>query len=168
MEEVFLREVSGSGPGHAKLAAMPGVSGWGRSQQEVLAHLSMGERYPLEEAVGWVHQLMQLHTRLHPPSSVPCSFIPWASSDHVCPSTTSAFTNYPEDPHDMGVLPIMDIKEIKPFNPKGNQPWIFIGRTDAEDDAEASILWPPMWRADSLEKTLMLGKRRRRGRRRRG
>ena len=33
----------------------------------------------------------------------------------------------------------MDSKEIKPVNPKGNQPWIFIGRTDAE----AAILWPP-------------------------
>ena len=31
--------------------------------------------------------------------------------------------------------------KIKPVNPKGNQPWIFIGRTDAE--AEAPILWPP-------------------------
>ena len=31
-------------------------------------------------------------------------------------------------------------KEIKPVNPKGNQPWIFIGRTDAE--TEAPILWP--------------------------
>ena len=35
----------------------------------------------------------------------------------------------------------LDYKEIKPVNPKGNQPWIFIGRTDAE--AEAPILWPP-------------------------
>ena len=35
----------------------------------------------------------------------------------------------------------LDCKEIKPVNPKGNQPWIFIGRTDAE--AEAQILWPP-------------------------
>ena len=34
-----------------------------------------------------------------------------------------------------------DSKEIKPFNPKGNQPWIFIGRTDAE--AETPVLWPP-------------------------
>ena len=34
-----------------------------------------------------------------------------------------------------------DCKEIKPVNPKGNQPWIFIGRTDTE--AEALILWPP-------------------------
>ena len=35
----------------------------------------------------------------------------------------------------------LDCKEIKPVNPKGNQPWIFIGRTDAE--AKAPILWPP-------------------------
>ena len=33
----------------------------------------------------------------------------------------------------------LDCKEIKPINPKGNQPCIFIGRTDAE--AEAPILW---------------------------
>ena len=35
----------------------------------------------------------------------------------------------------------LDFKEIKPVNPKGSQPWIFNGRTDA--DAEAPILWPP-------------------------
>ena len=35
----------------------------------------------------------------------------------------------------------LDSKEIKPINPKGNQPWIFIGRTDAK--TEAPILWPP-------------------------
>ena len=35
----------------------------------------------------------------------------------------------------------LDIKEIKAVNPKGNQPWIFTGWTDAE--AEAPILWPP-------------------------
>ena len=34
-----------------------------------------------------------------------------------------------------------DSREIKPINPKGNQPWIFIGRTDAK--AEAPIFWPP-------------------------
>ena len=33
----------------------------------------------------------------------------------------------------------LDYKEIKPINPKENQPWIFTGRTDAE----APILWPP-------------------------
>ena len=35
----------------------------------------------------------------------------------------------------------LDCKEIKLVNPKGNQPWIFTGRTNAE--AEAPILWPP-------------------------
>ena len=35
----------------------------------------------------------------------------------------------------------LDCKEIKPDNPKRNQPWVFIGRTDAE--TEAPILWPP-------------------------
>ena len=35
----------------------------------------------------------------------------------------------------------LDSKEIKLIDPKGNQPWILIGRTDAE--AEASVLWPP-------------------------
>ena len=44
--------------------------------------------------------------------------------------------------------------KIKPVNLKGNQHWIFIGRTDAG----APILWPPMQKAISLEKTLMLGK----------
>ena len=35
----------------------------------------------------------------------------------------------------------LDSKEIKPVNPKGNQPWKFLGRTDAK--AEAPIFWPP-------------------------
>ena len=35
----------------------------------------------------------------------------------------------------------LDSKEIKPVNPKGNQFWIFFGKTDAK--AEAPILWPP-------------------------
>ena len=50
---------------------------------------------------------------------------------------------------------------------KGNQSGIFIGRTDGE--AETPILWPPMQRTNSLEKTLMLGKiegRRKSGRQR--
>ena len=54
-----------------------------------------------------------------------------------------------------------------PTSPKGNQSWIFIGRTDVE--AETPILWPPDWKTDSLEKTLVLGKiegRWRRGRQR--
>ena len=56
----------------------------------------------------------------------------------------------------------LDCKEIKPVNPKGNQSWIFTGRTDAE----APIFAQLMQRPDSLEKTLML--RKIEGRRRRG
>ena len=61
----------------------------------------------------------------------------------------------------------LDGKEIKPVNPKGNQSWVFIGRTGAE--GEAPILWPHDAKSNSLEKTLMLGKivgRRRKGRQR--
>ena len=48
----------------------------------------------------------------------------------------------------------LDNKYIKPVNPKENQPWKIIGRTDAE----ALILGHLMQRTDSLEKTLMLVK----------
>ena len=50
----------------------------------------------------------------------------------------------------------LDSKGIKPVNPKVNQPWIFIGRTDAI--AEAPIIGHLMQRAKSLGKRLMLGK----------
>ena len=56
----------------------------------------------------------------------------------------------------------LDCKEIKSVNSKGNQPWIFLGRTDAE----APILWLPDVKSQPSEKTLMLGKtesKRRRG-----
>ena len=36
----------------------------------------------------------------------------------------------------------LDFKEIKPVHPKGNQPWIFIGRTDAEAQSQTPVLWP--------------------------
>ena len=49
-----------------------------------------------------------------------------------------------------------DWKEIKPVNPKGNQPWIFIGRTDAE--AEAPIHWPPDAKSRLIRKDLDAGK----------
>ena len=55
-------------------------------------------------------------------------------------------------------------KDIQPVHSKGNQSWVFIGRTDVE--AEIPIFWSLMRRADSLEKTMMLEKIE--GRRRRG
>ena len=48
----------------------------------------------------------------------------------------------------------LDCKEIQLVHSEGDQ-WVFIGRTDVE--AETPILWPPLQRVDSLEKTLMLG-----------
>ena len=50
----------------------------------------------------------------------------------------------------------LDCKEIQPVHSKGDQPWVFIGGTDVE--AETPILCHLMLRADSFEKTLMLGK----------
>ena len=61
----------------------------------------------------------------------------------------------------------LDCKEIKPVDPKGNLPWIFIGRTDLK--LKLQDFGHLMRRADSLENTLMLGKiegKRRRGRQR--
>ena len=61
----------------------------------------------------------------------------------------------------------LDCRKIKPVNPKGNQSWIFIERTDAE--AETLILWSPNAKSWLTEKTPLLGKiegRRRRGRQR--
>ena len=58
----------------------------------------------------------------------------------------------------------LDCKEIQPFHPKGNQSWLFIGRTDIE--AEAPVLWPPdgkswlIWKDPDAE----IESRRRRGR----
>ena len=61
----------------------------------------------------------------------------------------------------------LDCKEIQPVHPKGDQSWIFIGRTDVE--LKLQYFGHLMQRADSFEKTLMLGKiegKRRRGRQR--
>ena len=61
----------------------------------------------------------------------------------------------------------LDCKEIQPAHSKGDQTWVFIGRTDAK--AETPKLWPPHAESCWLEKTLMLGEimgRRRRGRQR--
>ena len=43
---------------------------------------------------------------------------------------------------EMTLESLLDSKEIKPIKPKGNKPWIFFGRTDAE--AEVPVLWPPV------------------------
>ena len=54
------------------------------------------------------------------------------------------------------LLSLLDSQEIKPVDPKGNQPWIFMGRTDAE--AEAPILWPPNSKSQLIGKDPDAGK----------
>ena len=54
--------------------------------------------------------------------------------------------NTPESP--------LDSKEIKPVNPKGTQPWIFIGRAEAE----SPVLWPPDVKSQFIEKDPDSGK----------
>ena len=51
---------------------------------------------------------------------------------------------------------LLDYEEIQPVHPKGNQSWIFIGRTDAA--AETQYFGHLMRRAETFEKTLLLGK----------
>ena len=50
----------------------------------------------------------------------------------------------------------LDFKEIQPVHPKGDQPWVFIGRTDAE--AETPLLWPPDAKKQLIGKDLNAGK----------
>ena len=50
----------------------------------------------------------------------------------------------------------LDFKEIQPVHPKGNQSWVFIGRTDVE--AETPILWPPDVKNCLIEKDPDAGK----------
>ena len=58
----------------------------------------------------------------------------WRAEVHGVTKTRTQLSDWTE-------LNVYNSKEIKLVNPKGNQPWLFIGRTDAE--AEAAILWPP-------------------------
>ena len=67
--------------------------------------------------------------------NLPSICIIWESNDQICP---------------------LDCKEIQAVHPKGNQFWIFIGSTDAK--AKFQYFGHLMWRTDSLEKTLMIGK----------
>ena len=59
---------------------------------------------------------------------------------------------------------LLDCKEIQPVHPKGNQSWIFIGRTDAE--AETPIFWPPdaknwlIWKNPAAGRDWRQGKKR--------
>ena len=71
---------------------------------------------------------------------------PWAPKNWCFPTTVLQKTL--ESP--------LDCKEIKPVNSKGNQPLLFIGRTDAE--VEAPILWPPDGKSELTGKDSNAGK----------
>ena len=85
----------------------------------------------------------------------------WATVHGVTKSQTGWTTSTHEVPNKEGwvlkktLQSPMDSKEIKPVHPKGNQPWIFTGRTDAE--AEAPILWPPDVKSRLIGKDLDAG-----------
>ena len=55
-----------------------------------------------------------------------------------------------------GIFQVYLWADIKPVNTKGNQPWTFIGRIDAE--AKAPMLWPSDGKSWLIEKSLILGK----------
>ena len=80
---------------------------------------------------------------------------------HVCIKKTDTFELWCW----RRLLRVPGTARIKRFNPKGNQPWIFIGRTDAE----AAVLWPPHAKSWLIRKDPdagRIGGRRRRGRQR--
>ena len=54
------------------------------------------------------------------------------------------------------LVSLLDCREIKPVNPKGNQPWTFIGGTDAK--AKTLLLWPPDAKSQLIGKNLDAGK----------
>ena len=107
-----------------------------------------------------------------------CSYCPHFTDEETDVMTdTAPFNTQPavaKRPSGLGIPQscfwCLDSKEIQPVNPKGNQPWILIGGTDAE--AEAPILWPPdskSWLIGKGADSLMLGKiegKRRKGRQR--
>ena len=104
----------------------------------------MTDKGPYSQSYGFSSSHIQMWELDHKEGSVPKNWCFW----------TVVLGKTLESP--------LDSKEIKPVNPKRNQPWIFIGRTDAE--AEAPILWPL-----DARNQLMLGKmkgKRRRGRQR--
>ena len=81
--------------------------------------------------VHWIGDAIQSSHPLSPPSS-PAFYL--SSTKELMLSTCGVGKDSWES---------FEQQQIKPVNPKGNQSWLFIGRTDAEAEAEAPILWPP-------------------------
>ena len=108
-------------------------------------------QYFLEFAQTHVHWVDNAIQPSHPLSS------PSPPAPNLC--STRVFSN------ESALESPLDSKGIKSVNPKGNLFWICIGRTDAE----TPVLWHLMWRTDTFQKTLILGKikiKRRKGQKR--
>ena len=97
------------------------------------------DKGPYSQGYGLPTGHIQLWELDHKEGRVPKNWCLW----------TVALEKTPQSP--------LDSEEIKPVNLKGNQPWTLIGRTDAQDEAPV-FCHLMMWTADSLEKSLMLGK----------
>ena len=98
----------------------------------------MHNRGPSSQSYGFSNSLVWMWDSDHKDSSVLKNWCFW----------TVVLEKTPEN--------LLDCKEIKPVNPKGNNPWVFIKRTDA--DAEAPILWPPNAKSWLIGKDLDSGK----------
>ena len=80
-------------------------------------------------------------------SALKCSFDEFVGEKVVFPSYSSAILG---PPLEKSLESPLDCKEVQPVHPKGDQSWVFIGRTDAK--TETLILWPP------FEKSWLIGK----------
>ena len=86
-------------------------------------------------------------------------FHPPPSPYHLSGSYQCTSPNHPVSCIEPRLLRVpLPQKEIKSVNPKGNQPWLLLGRTDAVAEAEAPILWPPDWKSWLIGKYPVAGK----------
>ena len=100
----------------------------GRKAMTNLYHIKkqrhhLADKSPYSQGYGLSNSLVQMWELDHKEGRVPKN---WSFQTVVLEKTLES---------------LLDSKEIKPVNPKGNQPWILIGMPDAE--VEAPILWPP-------------------------
>ena len=101
---------------------------WKKSYDQPTQHIQKQRRYfanrsPSSQSYGFSSSHVWMWELDYKESWMPKNWYFW----------TVVLEKTPESP--------LDCKEIKPVHPKGNQSWIFIGRTDAE--AETPLLWPP-------------------------
>ena len=116
---------------------------WNKSYDKPRQHIKKQRHYfankgPSSQSYGFSRSHVRMWELDHKEGWVPKNWWLW----------TLVLEKMPESP--------LDCKDIKPVNCKGNQSWIFIGRTDAE--AEAPILWPSYVKNQLIRKDLDAGK----------